>query len=102
MKALIVLRGTGPATASAILSLADSDGTCPFLSDEAMFAFGLANKAGKLDYTMPKWLQLFELCKSKAEELNEGQNDDERLEWTATLVERAVWADAVQQTDKQE
>lgn len=97
MMTLTNLKGIGPATASAILSLVDSSGNCPFLSDEAMHAFGLVNNTGKLDYTMGNWNKLKDMCQAKALQLHETQKDSEPS-WTAALVERAVWAVAVQQT----
>lgn len=102
MSALITLKGIGPATASAILSLADPNGSCPFLSDEAMHAFGLENKAGKLDYTIGNWRKLLELCQAKAQTLNEAQKSED-AGWTAALVERAIWAESVgNASDEQE
>lgn len=93
MTTLTGLKGIGPATASAILSLADPSGQCPFLSDEAMHAFGLVNNAGKLDYTISNWSKLAELCQAKADTLNRDEEDG-GIHWTAALVERAIWADS--------
>lgn len=101
MSTLIGLKGIGPATASAILSLTDPSGSCPFLSDEAMHAFDLVNKAGKLDYTIGNWSKLMELCQSKAQQLNSSQKEDDPT-WTAALVERAVWAEYVQRTNQEQ
>jgi len=97
MSTLTSLKGIGPATASAILSLTDPSGNCPFLSDEAMHAFGLVNKAGKLDYTTGNWSKLRESCQNKAEQLDDAQNSAEPT-WTAVLVERAIWAEVAQRT----
>lgn len=62
-----------------------------------MHAFGLVNKAGKLDYTIGNWNKLKDMCQTKAIQLNDAQGDTEPT-WTAALVERAIWAVAVQQT----
>lgn len=97
MATLTGLKGIGPATASAILSLIDPSGNCPFLSDEAMHAFGLVNKAGKLDYTIGVWTELKDLCQAKAQKLNDIQEGSEP-NWTAALVERALWAATTTQT----
>lgn len=100
MEELIKLKGIGPATASAILSLASAHENCPFLSDEAMRAFDIVNKAGKLDYTMATWASLTKACEEKAEELNKAGGDDETedaVKWSPVKVERAIWADSVKQ-----
>lgn len=85
----------GPATASAILSLASAEGSCPFLSDEVMLAFGLKNaRSGKLDYTAANWEKVRARCTAKAVQLNkeEAKGDEEGEGWTAAMVERAIWA----------
>ncbi|KAL7005830.1 hypothetical protein EMMF5_004566 [Cystobasidiomycetes sp. EMM_F5] len=96
METLTSLKGVGPATASAILSFGSLDGDCPFLSDEAMQAFGLTNKAGKLDYTLSNWKSLRTLCDDKAKQLNKFTVDQDSAEWNAVLVERAIWAESVE------
>lgn len=105
MEKLTSLKGIGPATASAILSFAQLDGSCPFLSDEVMYAFGVVNKAGKLDYTLSSWQTIQKCCAAKAEELNEAiaaqekaeqeEEEDNEQPWTPALVERAIWAATV-------
>lgn len=115
LETLTSMKGIGPATASAILSFGDLDGACPFLSDEAMYAFGIVNSKGTLDYTLDSWITLREACDKKAEELNASgngtagvggeagdvqpsqndENDDEGFHWTPALVERALWAASV-------
>jgi len=62
-----------------------------------MHAFGLVNKAGKLDYTTGNWSKLRESCQNKAEQLDDAQNSAEPT-WTAVLVERAIWAEVAQRT----
>lgn len=103
------MKGVGPATAAAILSFGDTSGQCPFLSDEAMQAFGIVGKAGKLEYTVKSWEALKKLCDEKAQELNkidgeleersqEAQDKaaDADMRWTASTVEQALWADSLQ------
>lgn len=101
MTTLTSLKGIGPATASAILSLAEHSGRCPFWSDEAMHGFGLVNKAGKLDYTIGNWAKLDELCETKANALNKVSGEED-TDWTPALVERAIWADAAMQAAGEE
>ena len=103
LETLTSLKGIGPATASAMLSFGCSDGACPFLSDEAMRAFGIVGKADKLEYTLASWKRLREACAKKALELNgklkrEARESDESADnemWTPCRVERALWAAAV-------
>jgi len=95
MDVLTSLRGIGPATASAILSLSSAEGSCPFLSDEVMLAFDLKNaKTGKLDYTIANWEKVRARCAEKAEQLNkaEAKESEEDDGWTAAKVEQAIWA----------
>ena len=63
------LQGIGPATASAVLAVAQP--AYPFMSDEAM---GAAVK-GPLKYTVPEYVQLVEALQGKAAELNKGDGE---------------------------
>jgi len=94
MDTLTGLKGIGPATASAILSVASAEGSCPFLSDEVMLAFNIKNpKTGKLDYTIANWEKVRAKCSAKAEQLNKQETESEEGEgWTAAKVEQAIWA----------
>lgn len=94
---LTEMKGIGPATASAVLSFGCLEGQCPFLSDEAMYAFRIVNKSkGTLDYTLASWEALKKACDAKVEELNRQQiGEDEAHVWTPVMIERALWAAAV-------
>ena len=93
--ALCVLRGVGPATATALLSAADP--SIPFLSDEAGVAV-----LGAREYTRPAALRVTGALRERAEELSEKQQKDEEkgvsppssssIDWTASKVERALWS----------
>lgn len=74
------LKGIGPATSSAILSLFNPD-TLPFMSDEALtFAAGLN---GKPKYTVKEW-EWFVV---------EMRNRVERESWSgADVLEKAAWS----------
>lgn len=64
MKELTVLRGVGPATASAMMMLVD--GSCPYMSDEAL---GLFSGGKALKYTPKAYGEMRGKLKGKAEEL---------------------------------
>ncbi|KAJ4963617.1 hypothetical protein NE237_023556 [Protea cynaroides] len=82
---LTVLKGVGPATASAVLAAYAPD-TAPFMSDEAMLA-ALGNSK---DYTLKQYILLTEKLQAKAKELSwEGDI------FTASDVERALWSSAI-------
>ncbi|KAL2630641.1 hypothetical protein R1flu_015327 [Riccia fluitans] len=95
---LTVLKGVGPATASAVLAVYAPD-VAPFMSDEAMIA-ALGNAK---DYTLKQYLLLAEKLQNKAKELTGNQNDASSesgtLDWTPSNVERAIWAISVQLKD---
>lgn len=82
---LTVLKGVGPATASAVLAAFDP-AVAPFMSDEAMNAV-LGNSK---DYSLKQYLQLASRLQEKAKELS---SEDEVF--TASDVERALWSSAV-------
>ena len=77
LESLCTLKGVGPATATALVSLADR--SVPFLSDEAAVA-----ALGVREYTLPAALGLTEALRDKAAALGPA--------WTARGVERALWA----------
>lgn len=74
------LQGIGPATASAVLAVAQP--AFPFMSDEAMSA---AVK-GPIKYTVPEYVQLVEALQGKAAELNEGAGEHTLPTLTARLT----------------
>ncbi|XP_021754594.1 uncharacterized protein LOC110719921 [Chenopodium quinoa] len=82
---LTVLKGVGPATASAILAAYAPD-LAPFMSDEAMEAVLGQSK----DYSLKQYLLLANKLREKAKELS---SEDEQF--TASDVERALWSSAV-------
>lgn len=82
---LTVLKGVGPATASAILA-AFAPEVAPFMSDEAMVA-ALGNSK---DYTLKQYLTFASKLQSKAEELT-----SEEFAFTPSDVERALWSCAL-------
>uniref|UniRef100_A0A803N2J7 Uncharacterized protein n=2 Tax=Chenopodium quinoa TaxID=63459 RepID=A0A803N2J7_CHEQI len=82
---LTVLKGIGPATASAILAAYAPD-LAPFMSDEAMEAVLSQSK----DYSLKQYLLLANKLREKAKELS---SEDEQF--TASDVERALWSSAV-------
>ncbi|KAJ8773256.1 hypothetical protein K2173_028433 [Erythroxylum novogranatense] len=82
---LTVLKGVGPATASAVLAAYAPEMT-PFMSDEAMEAALGSSK----DYSLKQYLIFVDKLKTKAEELSsEGES------FTPSDVERALWTSAV-------
>ncbi|PRW59936.1 hypothetical protein C2E21_1882 [Chlorella sorokiniana] len=81
---LCVLKGVGPATASAALEAFNP--TVPFTSDQAMLA-ALNSK----DYTVPKVLELTNALRKKAAALSKASG----RQWTAQEVEQALFAAAV-------
>ncbi|KAL4458986.1 hypothetical protein ABPG75_013851 [Micractinium tetrahymenae] len=84
LDALCVLKGVGPATASAVLEAFDP--SIPFLSDEAQQA-ALCTK----DYTVKAVQQLAVALRGKAKQLRAA---GER-QWTAKEVEQCLFASAV-------
>ncbi|XP_027368139.1 uncharacterized protein LOC113874117 [Abrus precatorius] len=82
---LTVLKGVGPATASAVLA-AFAPHLTPFMSDQAMEA-ALGNSK---DYSLKQYLIFANKLQSKAKELS-----SEGVSYTASDVERALWSFAV-------
>ncbi|KAG1366673.1 hypothetical protein COCNU_13G004630 [Cocos nucifera] len=81
---LTVLKGVGPATASAVLAAYAPD-VAPFMSDEAMMA-ALGNSK---EYTLKQYLAFAEKLQSKAKELSIDGDC-----FTSSDVERALWSSA--------
>ncbi|KAL5777542.1 hypothetical protein ACOSP7_010468 [Xanthoceras sorbifolium] len=82
---LTVLKGVGPATASAVLAAYAPD-VAPFMSDEAMEA-ALGNSK---DYSLKQYLLFANKLQAKAKELiSEGETV------TPSDVERALWSSAI-------
>uniref|UniRef100_A0A0D9VYJ0 Uncharacterized protein n=1 Tax=Leersia perrieri TaxID=77586 RepID=A0A0D9VYJ0_9ORYZ len=82
---LTVLKGVGPATASAVLAAYAPD-VAPFMSDEAMVA-ALGNAK---EYTLKQYLAFAEKLQTKSKELSSGGEI-----FTPSDVERALWSSAV-------
>ncbi|KAH7689779.1 DNA-glycosylase protein [Dioscorea alata] len=82
---LTVLKGVGPATASAVLA-AYAPEVAPFMSDEAV----MASMGSLKDYSLKQYLVFAEKLQSKAKELSE--NGDV---FTPSDVERALWSSAI-------
>ncbi|KAL8159568.1 hypothetical protein V2J09_001105 [Rumex salicifolius] len=82
---LSVLKGVGPATASAVLAAYAPD-VAPFMSDEAMEA-ALGNSK---DYTLKQYIAFASKLLAKAKELS-----SEGEPFTASDVERALWSSAI-------
>ncbi|GAA0166021.1 hypothetical protein LIER_21274 [Lithospermum erythrorhizon] len=85
VRELSVLKGVGPATASAVLA-AYAPNVVPFMSDEAMEA-SIGNSK---DYTLKQYLVFLEKLQEKAKELTEAGEL-----FTPSDVERALWSAAV-------
>ncbi|KAL2894943.1 Leucine--tRNA ligase [Bienertia sinuspersici] len=83
---LTVLKGVGPATASAVLAVYAPE-VAPFMSDEAMEAVLGHSK----DYSLKQYLLLAKKLLEKAKELS---SEDEQF--TASDVERALWSSAIE------
>ncbi|KAK1934533.1 hypothetical protein P3T76_011142 [Phytophthora citrophthora] len=94
--ALCVLKGVGPATASAVLAAYDDN--VPFMADEALEA--IADIIGPRKYTLPHFLSFAEQLRAKAKWLNDQRaaNDDEKAGdadlWTAQRVQLCLYVDA--------
>ncbi|KAL6843622.1 hypothetical protein ACP4OV_026684 [Aristida adscensionis] len=82
---LTVLKGVGPATASAVLAAYAPD-VAPFMSDEAMVA-ALGNAK---EYTLKQYLAFADKLQAKAKELSVGGES-----FTPSDVERALWSSAI-------
>ncbi|WVZ60426.1 hypothetical protein U9M48_010448 [Paspalum notatum var. saurae] len=82
---LTVLKGVGPATASAVLAAYAPD-VAPFMSDEAMVA-ALGNAK---EYTLKQYLVFADKLQAKAKDLSEGEQS-----FTPSDVERALWSSAI-------
>ncbi|XP_038704622.1 uncharacterized protein LOC120000562 isoform X2 [Tripterygium wilfordii] len=85
VNALTVLKGVGPATASAILAAYAPD-VAPFMSDEAMVAALGHSK----DYTLKQYLLFVDKLQTKAKELSSTGDS-----LTPSDVEMALWSSAV-------
>ncbi|OEL21437.1 hypothetical protein BAE44_0017544 [Dichanthelium oligosanthes] len=82
---LTVLKGVGPATASAVLAAYAPD-VAPFMSDEAMVA-ALGNAK---EYTLKQYLVFADKLQGKAKELSVGEEN-----FTPSDVERALWSSVI-------
>ncbi|GKV20017.1 hypothetical protein SLEP1_g30197 [Rubroshorea leprosula] len=85
VSALTVLKGVGPATASAILAAYAPD-IAPFMSDEAMEA-ALGNSK---DYSLKQYLLFVDKLQTKAKDLS--LNGDS---FTPSDIERSLWSSAI-------
>ncbi|KAK9794651.1 hypothetical protein WJX73_010280 [Symbiochloris irregularis] len=81
--ALSKLKGVGPATASAAISLYNK--RLPFMSDEAI----AVTTSAKPRYTVEEYLDVVKALQQKADKLSQ-----EGDEWSARDVERALWSAA--------
>jgi len=84
LKTLCKLKGVGPATATLVLSLIDSD--IAFMSDEALTLITKSPKSPK--YTIDEACELTKQCRILATELNDLESDSR---WTANIVQQALW-----------
>ncbi|XP_020591196.1 uncharacterized protein LOC110032029 isoform X1 [Phalaenopsis equestris] len=82
---LTILKGVGPATASAVLA-AYAPEVAPFMSDEAM----VATLGNAKEYTLKKYISFAEILQKKAKELS-----TEKEAFTPSDVERALWSSAI-------
>ncbi|EYU36401.1 hypothetical protein MIMGU_mgv1a013598mg [Erythranthe guttata] len=82
---LTVLKGVGPATASAVLAAYAPD-VAPFMSDEAMVAVVGDSK----DYSLKRYLVFAEKIQIKAKELSSPEDI-----FTPSDVERALWSSTI-------
>ncbi|KAL0368909.1 UNVERIFIED_CONTAM: hypothetical protein Scaly_1109800 [Sesamum calycinum] len=82
---LAVLKGVGPATASAVLAAYAPD-VAPFMSDEAMVAVVGDSK----DYSLKRYMVFVEKMQTKAKELSTLEDP-----FTPSDVERALWSSTV-------
>ncbi|KAI0525260.1 hypothetical protein KFK09_004653 [Dendrobium nobile] len=82
---LTVLKGVGPATASAVLA-AYAPELAPFMSDEAL----LATLGNAKEYTLKQYLSFADKLQKKAKELR-----TEEESFTPSDVERALWGSAI-------
>ncbi|XP_076448435.1 uncharacterized protein LOC143285078 [Babylonia areolata] len=84
VEALTVLKGVGPATASAVLA-AGAPHLAPFMADESMLALpGLQ----PLSYTLPAFL---DFAKQMSDIANSLQKQDIDFGWTPHKVELVLW-----------
>ncbi|XP_011074324.1 uncharacterized protein LOC105159080 [Sesamum indicum] len=82
---LTVLKGVGPATASAVLAAYAPD-VAPFMSDEATVAVVGDSK----DYSLKRYMVFVEKMQAKAKELSTLED-----QFTPSDVERALWSSTV-------
>ncbi|KAL7127613.1 hypothetical protein ABFS83_14G264300 [Erythranthe nasuta] len=82
---LTVLKGVGPATASAVLAAYAPD-VAPFMSDEAMVAVVGDSK----DYSLKRYVVFAEKMQIKAKELSSSEDI-----FTPSDVERALWSSTI-------
>eukprot|EP00898_Chlorokybus_atmophyticus_P000267 jgi/Chlat1/1240/Chrsp115S00754 len=87
LAALTELKGIGPATASAILSVYDD--SVPFMSDEAMAA---ALPGRSIKYTVKEYQEFIRAVRAKAEALSSVKGGESL---SACDVERALWSEAM-------
>jgi hypothetical protein len=83
LEALMNLKGVGPATASAVLSLVRPD-CFAYMYDEAIESCGL-----KRTYNLSTYISVNGHCQNIANKLNGNNDNNER--WTTSRVARALW-----------